>query len=86
MPKNKTEKEYAELGKAVSAIFESGALNRKQLYKTSFVRGVISGVGGVIGATVVIAILLWLLSLFTHVPLIGRFADRIQDTVNTSPE
>ena len=83
MPKSKTDKEYAELGKAVSAIFESGALSRKELYKASFVKGVISGVGGVIGATVIIGLLLWILSLTSNIPLIGRFADRVEDTINT---
>lgn len=86
MPNKRTEKEYAELGKAVSTIFESGAINKKELYKSSFLRGLVSGVGGVIGATVVIAVLLWLLSLFTHVPLIGRFVDRIENTINTTQD
>ena len=84
MPKNRTDKEYAELGRAVSTLFESGAISKKELYKSSFLRGVFSGVGGVIGATLVIGILLWLLSFFTHIPIVGRFVDRIEDTVNSS--
>jgi hypothetical protein len=83
MPNKRTEKEYAEFGRAVSSIFESGAISKKELYKASFLRGMVSGVGGVIGATLVIAILLWLLSLTTNIPLIGRFADKVEDTINT---
>lgn len=86
MPKNRTEKEYADLGKAVTTLFETGAISKKELYKASFLRGVLSGVGGVIGATVVIAILIWTLSFFSDIPFVGRFADRIQTTIDSRPE
>ncbi|MGB0845455.1 MAG: DUF5665 domain-containing protein [Thiolinea sp.] len=42
----------------------------------NFVAGVFRGLGAVIGASVVIAIMIWLLSLFVNIPLIGKYADR----------
>jgi gas vesicle protein len=39
------------------------------------------GAGGVIGATLVVALLIWLLSLFDNVPLIGHFVETIRNTI-----
>jgi len=79
--KKKTPKEYEQLGRAVASIFETGYLDKKQAYKTSFIKGVFGGLGGVIGATLVVTLLVWILSWFGSVPLIGRFADKINNTV-----
>lgn len=77
----KTPKEYEQLGRAVSSIFETGYLDKKQAYKTSFIKGMFTGLGGAIGATVLVALLIWILSLFGNIPLIGRFTDKVQQTV-----
>lgn len=81
-----TSKEYEELGKAVAAIFETGYLDKKQAYKSSFLKGVMSGFGGVVGATIIVALLVWFLSLFGHVPLIGKFVDKVNHTVQSSKQ
>ncbi len=67
-------------------IYESGYLDRNQSYKMSFIKGIMGGLGGVIGATIVVALVLWLLSLFQHVPLVGRFVDNARDTVKTEQQ
>jgi uncharacterized membrane protein YfcA len=73
--------DYEKLGKMLEAIYETGYSNRKKIYRMSFLKGVAAGFGGVIGATIIVAILLWVLSLFDQVPLIGPFTDKIHDTV-----
>jgi hypothetical protein len=87
MPKsqktNKTPREYEELGRMVASIYETGYLDTKRSLKNSFIKGVVSGLGGVIGATIVVALLLWVLSLFSQVPLVDRFVRPIQNTVET---
>lgn len=84
MTKSKTPKEYEQLGRVVNSIFETGYLDKKQAYKTSFIKGILSGVGGVIGATVIVALLLWVLSFFNNVPLVGKFSNKIKQTVETA--
>jgi hypothetical protein len=56
---------------------------RGQVYWTNFVRGLFFGIGSVLGATVVIAALVWLLHLFVGVPGVGHFFQDIINTVNS---
>ena len=82
--KKRTSKDYEDLGKAVVSIFESGAINRRQMLKHSFIRGAVSGFGGVLGATVGIALFLWVLSWFDSIWFIGSFVEKIQSAVNSN--
>jgi hypothetical protein len=83
-PEKVDPKQYEALGKMVASIYESGYLDAKQTYKMSFLKGVVGGFGGVVGATIVVALLVWILSLFGHIPLIGNFVDKVNETVQTT--
>lgn len=81
---NKSEipaKNYEELGKMLVNIYESGYMDRAQSYKMSFIKGILGGFGGVLGATIVVALLLWVLSFFKEVPLLGPVLDNVRHTV-----
>lgn len=81
--KNPTrDKNYEQIGRMLENIYESGYIDRNQLYKTSFIKGIVTGLGGVIGATIVVALLLWVLTVLNYTPL-RPITERIQDTVNT---
>jgi hypothetical protein len=61
--------------------------NRHQVYVMNFLRGIFFGVGSVLGGTVVIAVLLWLLSLLVNIPGgIGDLVHFIVNTVNQHPK
>lgn len=56
---------------------------RSQVYVMNFVRGIFFGAGSVIGGTVVIALIVWLLSLLGAViPPLGQFFDSLGDTLS----
>lgn len=82
--KELTIKEYEELGRQIEALYDSVNPKKVSLYKAAFLKGVLGGVGGVIGATLVVAFLLWFLSLFGSVPIIGGFMETIQRTIENS--
>lgn len=81
MSKAKTNKDYEQLGRMLTNIYESGYIDRTQAYKMSFVKGLLAGLGGVIGATIVVALLLWVLTFFDSVPLVGRFTEHTRQTI-----
>ena len=59
--------------------------SRKEVYWMNFTRGIFFGVGSVIGGTIVIAIIVWLLSLLTDIPGgIGDFIQYIVDVVQSN--
>jgi hypothetical protein len=84
--KKKSEKkvitDYEQLGRTLETIIESGYMDRARVYKMSFVKGIVGGFGGVIGATLVVGILLWILSLFHQVPFINKITDNVRNTIH----
>lgn len=82
--KDTTNKDYERLGRMLASIYETGYIDHNQSYKHSFIKGVLGGFGGVIGATIVVALLLWGLSFFNEIPLIGPFVNTVQHTIEQS--
>lgn len=59
--------------------------SRTQIFWMNFFRGIFFGVGSVIGATIVVALLVSILSFFADLPgVLGDFIRFIVDTVNVS--
>jgi hypothetical protein len=77
---SKSKKEYEEMGRAVDALLQSEYLERKQAFKARFLLGIVGGAGGIIGATLVIALLLWALSLFDTLPFVENIREAIERT------
>lgn len=74
---------YEQIGKMIENIYLSGYIDKNQMYKTSFLKGLVTGLGGVLGATIVVGLLLWMLSWFNRVPLIGPITEQIKESVQT---
>lgn len=72
-----------QIAKALEALFAEGYIDRKKLYTENFIRGIVFSAGTVIGATIVITILLWLLSLFDEIPLIGPLFDSTRESIKS---
>lgn len=70
-----------QLTKALEVLFASEYIDKRKLYFNNFVRGITFGAGGVIGATVVVGLLVWILSIFDTLPLIGPLFDDTKQTI-----
>lgn len=70
--------EYEKLGKLIATVLDNGYWDKKRLYRISFVRGMLYGFGGAIGATVLVSIAIALLSLFNTIPFLNDIADAIR--------
>ena len=72
-----TPADYEKLGRAIEGALINDYLDllgnpRRQL-RMSFLRGIAAGLGSVIGATIIAAILVWLLHMLGGLPFIGQF-------------
>lgn len=91
LKKKKTEQEikkdeYEQIGRQIVSLYDSVNPKKGALYKSALIKGILGGVGGVLGATLVIALLLWILSLLNNVPLVGDFFEAVSRTIeNTGP-
>ncbi len=79
--KEQQQEDYINLGKQVMVLYDHINPDRTGLFRTAFLKGIFTGVGSVIGATIVIALLAWLLSILGHVPFIGPITDNVRGTI-----
>lgn len=95
MPEKKTTRDKSKELKKVNPI-EAGARrgmieelfydmydSRRRIYLINFFRGIFFGFGSVLGGTVLVALLVWILSQFVDwFPIIGDFIQQITESIN----
>lgn len=79
----KDDKKFIELGKQVAVILDLNRAGRKTMMLNSFLKGLSSGFGAVIGGTILIALLLWVLGLLNQVPFLSQATNTVRDTIQT---
>ncbi|HET8884344.1 MAG TPA: DUF5665 domain-containing protein [Candidatus Saccharimonadales bacterium] len=68
----------------IEELFYDFNRNRVQIFKMNFFRGIFFGFGSVLGGTIVVALLIWLLSFLAGVfPPLGDFFNGISNTVES---
>lgn len=80
----KTDSERGARRALIEELFQDFHRSRVQVYSMNFVRGILFGAGSVIGGTLVIASVIWLLSLLGHViPPLGDFFNSVSETLQS---
>lgn len=68
-------------------LFRDMYMKRWHIYHVNFVRGIFFGFGSVIGGTILIAILIWVLSQFgALVPAASEFIQQVLDTLQRNSQ
>jgi len=74
-------KNRADVARALEILFADDYISKKRLYLENFLRGIFFSAGGIIGATIIIALLVWIFSLFDQIPLIGPLFDNARESI-----
>lgn len=80
--KNERDAKKAVFDELFNDIYE----NRKRIYKVNFVRGILFGAGSAIGGTIVIALIVWTLSLFVNAPFVGELFENAQQSIERTTD
>lgn len=62
-------------------LYENYYSRRREIYMMNLVRGVFFGFGSVVGGTIVVALLLWILSAFEFVPFVNGLVEGAQKSL-----
>lgn len=80
--KLKTDNERGARHSLIEELFYDFHKSRKQVYLTNFFRGIFFGFGTVLGGTVLVALIIWVLGQFVDwFPFIGDFIKQIIDAM-----
>lgn len=65
----------------IEELFNDLYEDRRNIYLMNFFRGIFFGLGTFLGGTIIVAIVVWGLSLFVNIPGIGDTVQKAQDSL-----
>lgn len=72
-----------EFAKQIETMYEATTPSWKRVILPALVRGVAMGAGTVIGGTLVIALVAWILGSLDNLPFLGNIAENAKDSIQT---
>lgn len=69
---------------ALEYLLTAGYVSKRRLYIANFMRGIFFGLGSVLGATVLIGAIIWILSFYSDIPFIGDIVVAVRESINAS--
>lgn len=80
------DQEMAARRTIIEDMFDDYYKKRRNIYWMNFTRGIFFGLGTVIGGTIIVALVVWVLSFFVHIPGIGQTAERAQQSLQSGQQ
>jgi hypothetical protein len=80
----KAEPDYEKIGRQIVDVYELGYISKSRFVRYSLVRGILFGFGSALGASVLVALLIWVLSWFGQIPVLGPFFDSLEQKIETN--
>lgn len=81
-----TDNERGARQNIIEDLFYDFHRSRKQVYIMNFIRGIFFGLGSVLGGTIIIALLIWILSVFVNIfPPLADFINGIIEAMEKRP-
>jgi hypothetical protein len=77
----KNDQEKGARRAVLEELFNDYYIHRRRVYKMNFFRGIFFGLGSVIGGTIVLAIAVWLMTLFIDFPVIGDYFQSLKQAI-----
>ncbi len=84
--KNAVHKDTEAKKVVLEELFNDIYNDRQKIYKVNFVRGLVFGAGSVLGGTIIITLVVWILSLFVNAPVVGEFFEGARDTIDQTTD
>lgn len=85
--KSKESSEYSARRNVIEDLFYDFNASRAQVYRMNFFRGIFFGLGSVLGGTIVVAVLIWVLSLVVgFFPPLEDFFNGVTDTIQSKTD
>lgn len=80
----KAKREQTARYRLLEELFNDFNRSRTEVYKLNFVRGIVFGLGSALGGTVILALVIWLLSIFTDVfPFFNGISEAVDSAVDS---
>lgn len=67
----------------IEELFYDFNRSRADIYKMNFIRGIFFGFGSVLGGTVLIGLIAWILHFFVAIPGIGQPIQQVQNSIES---
>jgi hypothetical protein len=76
-----TDKQRIQFVKQLEYFYEVSHPRWRRVLTFAFIKGVATGFGVVLGGTIVVALLLWILSALGHVPFLNEITESAKETI-----
>lgn len=84
LSKFKRDNENGAKREMLEELFNDMYKSRRRIYQVNFFRGIFFGLGSVLGGTVVVAVLVWILSFFVQIPGVGNALQNAQNKIENT--